>query len=1123
MGKIVIVFIVSLLVLINLNSSAIAPTASRADEGTDFHDTLYTNIDEVTAIAVDNTSIWYGTNGGGVVRYYPELDIRLVFTIVDGLPSNKINDIVIDEFRSYVWAVTDNGIGVYDKRSTAWSSLTAIFESHELGTFPELKAEFTCITVTQNDIWVGNSNNEIIKLEYQNYSVPLSFAQYTLSNNPVPNRVNDLKYKPDNEVLWVAARDGVYTYEYQTSIINNFGVEEGYDLKNVNTLAIRGSMVWFGTDHGAMSYNQQTEIFETYSMEYGLISNQVLGLDIQPSGQYGNVVWFCTPSGVTKHYALGNSWYSYTVQDGLGANYVNCAAYDEKNNCIWFGTCKGLTELYFKQDSWRTIMTMNGISSNNIKNIQFDHSGRPWIIMDNGLGFYENQAWIKFKMAQEKAEITSIGFTKDEVWIGSDIGIEVHAQPQAPDYYTTHLETYLKTNGLPSETINELEIGPDGTVWIGTDNGAACYQNEQWITLNLSGLNGNKVTSIAIDDDFIWIGTYDNGIMVYNTIEQTNQVINLKNGLISNGVNTIVIDQIEEIVWVGTDKGVSRLYQPYGLWYNFTESMGLINNNVTSIATPPEEDMVFFGTPEGLSVYRGYYGFSTISINEGLASNNVSCLAVNNAEPGIIWIGTDSGISRYNLEAKQWRTHSTATGLSANDVRIVALDDNRIWVGAYGGVDLYDKTEARWRTYTTDDGLSNNFVYDIVPDDELVWFGTDGGGVAVYNKNTDSWSQYMMDDGLVADDVISIELDTVSGEIWFGTDNGASLFNRSSNRWTTYSPSDDGLADDWVADIKVDDNNVWFATNKGVSRFDRVNNKWATYTYNDGLGHDVAKSIEIVDGVVWAGTNGGASYFNRSTELWFTINKETSEGIPENRINDILNTQEFLWFGTGGGVSRFNKSAETWEIYTTTDGLAHNYVNSILQDGNKMWIATNGGVSVYNLCATTQFLPVQDLESGHLPDLALSIDDIKFSNYEPVEGEKVTVTVNLRNLGAQEVSAWIGVYQEDFNLNISVGNVIEMVQGDFSNQNPETVNIEWQPTKGGQQYSLYFILDPYDEVPEQDKNNNRVIVVIHVDEPVPEESTEATNPVYIIIAALLVVASIILYDIRRRLIKKRRK
>lgn len=1126
MGKTEILIIIILLLLININTGGDISSNTRSTTDINFRDVLYTNIDDVTAIAIDSTSVWYGTGSGGVVRYYPELEVRLVYSTVDGLPSNSINDIVVDEYRNYVWVVTDNGVGVYDKRSAEWSPLNALFESHDLGTYPELNTELTCIAVTPDDIWIGNSNNEIMKLEYQNFSLPLIYAQYTLSNTQEPNKVNDLEFEPDNEVLWIAAQDGAYTYEYTLSIIKPFGVEEGYDLESVNTIAIRGSMVWFGTDDGAMSYDQELKTFDVYSMEYGLISNQVLDMEIQPSSKYGNIIWFCTPSGATKHYAIGNSWFDYTTQDGLGSNYVNCANHDAKNKLIWFGTTKGLTAYDYEQDSWRTLVTGNGVGSNNIENIQFDHNGRPWVITDNGLGFYHDQLWKPFQLGQEKARVTAVGFNKDDVWVGSDLGVGRYFYPHAPNFITEHLETFTKSDGLPSNRVQDLQIDDSGKVWVGTDNGVAYYQNKQWSKLNLSELAGNNVTSIAIDNDLIWIGTYYSGIAVYDTAAQTYQIINLTNGLISNRVFEIVIDQTEEIVWVGTDRGVSRFYQPYGLWYNLTESMGLVDGNVTCIATPSEEDMVLFGTPEGLCLYRGYFGFNTLNIDEGVASNNIRCVATDSADPGIIWIGTDAGISRYNLQAKQWRTYSTATGLAANDIRVVTLDDTMIWVGAYGGVDLYDKIEDHWRTYTTEDGLANNFVYDIEidPDGEFVWFGTDGGGAAVYNKNNGDWSQYTVEDGLVADDVIAIEIHPETSEIWFGTDDGASSFNRTSSKWTSYKPAKTGgggLADDWVSDIKVDGSVVWFATNEGVSKFDQESEKWTTYTHEDGLGHDVAKCIEIVDGVIWVGTNGGASYFNQTTEQWFTLNQETSEGIPENRVNAIFNTQEFIWYGTGGGVSRFNKTDGSWQIFTTTDGLAHNYVNSIMQDDAKMWFATNGGVSVLNLHATTMFLPMQEIEDGYLPDLEISIDDIDFSNYEPEAGEKVTITINLRNIGAHEVITWIVIYEDDPYLNWSEGNVIGLARENFSALKTETVTIEWQPSEGDKQYSLYFILDPTDEVPELDKNNNRVIIVIHVSEPSPEEQPEVTSINFGIIAIIVVILIIIIFIVMRKPSRKK--
>ena len=40
-----------------------------------------------------------------------------------------------------------------------------------------------------------------------------------------------------------------------------------------------------------------------------------------------------------------------------------------------------------------------------------------------------------------------------------------------------HLASYTTEEGLPDNAVNTIAAAPDGSVWVGTDNGAAVFQN----------------------------------------------------------------------------------------------------------------------------------------------------------------------------------------------------------------------------------------------------------------------------------------------------------------------------------------------------------------------------------------------------------------------------------------------------------------------------------------------------------------------------------------------------------------------------------------------------------------------------------------------------------------------
>jgi ligand-binding sensor domain-containing protein len=85
------------------------------------------------------------------------------------------------------------------------------------------------------------------------------------------------------------------------------------------------------------------------------------------------------------------------------------------------------------------------------------------------------------------------------------------------------------------------------------------------------------------------------------------------------------------------------------------------------------------------------------------------------------------------MHKETYQKYTTLDGLSSNDVRSVARDNQgNLWFGTLGGgVSRYDSTA--WRTFTTKDGLAGDIVMAIARDNQgNLWFGTTGG-VSRYN------------------------------------------------------------------------------------------------------------------------------------------------------------------------------------------------------------------------------------------------------------------------------------------------------------------------------------------------------------------------------------------------------
>jgi len=394
-------------------------------------------------------------------------------------------------------------------------------------------------------------------------------------------------------------------------------------------------------------------------------------------------------------------------------------------------------------------------------------------------------------------------------------------------------------------------------------------------------------------------------------------------------------------------------------WKTYTEADGLASNTVNAVFQS-HDGVMWFGTDNGVSRFDGTWRAYTTA--DGLASNAVN--AVFQTQDGAIWFGTSGGATR--LDGTRWRSFTRADGLADNTVNTVfQAQDGAIWFGTNGGATRFDGTN--WKTLTKTDGLADNAVFAIFQaQDQAIWFGT-GDGVSRFDGT--NWKSYTKADGL-AHSVVSSVFQDQDGAIWFGTGRasksetlgfaagGGGVSRYDGATWKTFARAD-GLVGNIVhAVLQSRDGAMWFGTagdfltgGGGVSRYDGKN--WKTFVKADGLGESlVTSAFQDRDGTIWFGTTGGVSRYDGT---WRTFTK--TDGLADNSVWSVFQDRDgAMWFGTGnlvtggGGVNRYD--GKTWQTYTranTGGGLADNTVLSVFQsrDG-AMWFGIVGGVSRYD-------------------------------------------------------------------------------------------------------------------------------------------------------------------------------
>ncbi len=216
-----------------------------------------------------DSSLWVGSAGGGLYRYFPKKNkYRNYIPNNDStcISHHTISDIVKDK-KNRLWiSTTGGGLNQYNYESDNFTSY-----------FSEAKNESTlssnttyCMLLSDNGkIWVGTDNGlnlfdpETKKCE-----------RFLLNENGktiFPSTSISSLFIDKNRVLWVGTSGGLCSFDPVTKKATNF-----YKLDNVFTHVVLGITqaedgdIWISTDVGLIRFNYSAKTFKTYTTNNGL-------------------------------------------------------------------------------------------------------------------------------------------------------------------------------------------------------------------------------------------------------------------------------------------------------------------------------------------------------------------------------------------------------------------------------------------------------------------------------------------------------------------------------------------------------------------------------------------------------------------------------------------------------------------------------------------------------------------------------------------------------------------------------------------------------------------------------------------------------------------------------------
>jgi signal transduction histidine kinase/ligand-binding sensor domain-containing protein len=547
----------------------------------------------------------------------------------------------------------------------------------------------------------------------------------------------------------------------------------------------------------------------------------------------------------------------------------------------------------YLHDSWNT---ENGLPQNDVTQLIQTRDGYLWLGTNGGLVRFDGIRFTIFDSGNtpelRSNRILALAEDRDgTLWIGTQNG-------GLTSYSQGRFRNYTTRDGLPDESIYDIEADQQGNLWLSTNGGLLRLTNGRFtLYTTRDGLPSNGSGDLhEAPDGSLWFRSADFVMRFYEGRFERYGIKDLPKGWTFKVSSMTVAG--DGSVWLSTAYGLAHLQD--GNFILLTS-----NRNPDAPVMPSMFVVKTFKdragnlrllTSSGLAHYQDGQVILDTPIPE-LSRLSISLWAMLEDREGNLWLGT-SVMGLHRFRPRQVTAYTAETGLSDQGfIPITGDGAGGLWLG------------------------NTDFINSL--------YHFQDGKFTSYNINAVARSLYR----------------DHAGTLWIGTNKG--LFRLQDGQLITEHPLNPELRETLVEAIYEDrEGNLWVGTGRDEEQDgalyrlkDGVTKK---YQMSEGLvANDVRFITEDQKGALWVGTTRGMSRFKDER---FT-NYTTEQGLSNNFVREIHeDANGTLWIGTyGGGLNRFKDGH--FIAITTKNGLFDNIVSRILEDDHgNFWMSGNRGI-----------------------------------------------------------------------------------------------------------------------------------------------------------------------------------
>ena len=435
-----------------------------------------------------------------------------------------------------------------------------------------------------------------------------------------------------------------------------------------------------------------------------------------------------------------------------------------------------------------------------IYNADKDNDGNMWVIGKESLfrilnKDYELGIYNIYDCENLSYDMTKIlCHTNGDIWLSCGSGLiryiastnETKIYNEGPDY-------------LISNSIRCLYEDRSGVLWVGTNKGVSILNTKQQFSTRINNIlvqnqiYGNSVKSFLQDsNNDLWIGTEENGVIQFDISE--NKMIRFvcdkdsENSLLSNSIKYIE-EEINDDIIIATEKGINIINKntkeiisyPYeeitpNLFFN--EGLKILNDD-KYVWTATEQGLYRYSRENHVIVnYRENF------IEKGITNYKVFDIFQDESDENILWLagGKEGGIIKFHKTEgviKNYLSTSEENSLSYDSINCIQGDEKgNLWIGTEVGLNKFNLEKEMFTQYYDKDGLASNYINSIIIDNnEDIWLGTNKG-LSKFIINESRFINFTDTDGIIGNQFNKrAAYKTKEGHLLFGTTEGVVSFN----------------------------------------------------------------------------------------------------------------------------------------------------------------------------------------------------------------------------------------------------------------------------------------------------------------------------------------------------------